>query len=292
MDATTNDTTLLPMDTTKDATLLPIHTNIQAKLTSFYDMQQISNLLFYGPTGSGKRTLLKHFLLKIYNKDIEHMKQLIMYVNCSQGKGIKFVREQLKFFAKTQINPNIGHFFKSVVLLNVDKLTIDAQSALRRCIELFNHSTRFFIISDNKNNIMKPILSRFCEMYVPLPEIKGVETNLYQPPFYPRNALLENMKKRRQEWLKKELKHVCADNVIATSSKLYEKAYCGLDIIRLLEDYPKYLSDKLTDSYRYELLFAFYLAKKEIMHEKLLLFFLLHFIFVSSNSPLENMLCM
>lgn len=273
-------------------TFLPIHTNIQEKLTYFYEMHQIPNLLFYGPTGSGKRTLLKHFLSKIYNKDIEHMKQLIMYVNCSQGKGIKFVREQLKFFAKTQINPNIGHSFKSVVLLNVDKLTIDAQSALRRCIELFNHSTRFFIISDNKNNIMKPILSRFCEMYVPLPEIKGVEKNLYQRPFYDRNVLLETMKKRRHEWLKNELKHVCAENVLAISGKLYEKAYSGLDIIRLLEDPPKYLAEKVADAYRYELLFAFYLAKKEIMHEKLLLFFLLHFIFVSSISPLENMLCM
>ena len=273
-----------------ESELLPIHANIQDKLTSFYEMQQIPNLLFYGPTGSGKRTLLKHFLLKIYHQDTEHMKQLIMYVNCSQGKGIKFVREQLKFFAKTQINPNIGHLFKSVVLLNVDKLTIDAQSALRRCIELFNHSTRFFIISDNKNNIMKPILSRFCEMYVPLPEINGVETNLYQ--HHLRSPLLVSMKKRRQEWLKKELKHASAADLTALSTKLYEKAYSGLDIIHLIEENPKYMCDQVTDSHRHELLFVFYLAKKEIMNEKLLLFFLLHFLFVSSNSPLENMLCM
>jgi hypothetical protein len=32
-----------------------------------------------------------------------------MYVNCSHGKGIKFIREELKFFAKTHINSNGGN---------------------------------------------------------------------------------------------------------------------------------------------------------------------------------------
>jgi hypothetical protein len=137
---------------------------------------------------------------------------------------------------------------------------------------------------------MKPILSRFCEMYVPLPEIKGVETNLYQ--HHLRSPLLVSMKKRRQEWLKKELKHASAADLTTLSTKLYEKAYSGLDIIHLIEENPKYMCDQVPDSRRHELLFAFYLAKKEIMNEKLLLFFLLHFLFVSSNSPLENMLCM
>ena len=76
-----------------------------------------------------------------------------MIVNCAHGKGIKFIREDLKLFAKTNIHLNNGILFKSIVLLNADFLTIDAQSALRRCIELFSHTTRFFIIIENKNNI-------------------------------------------------------------------------------------------------------------------------------------------
>jgi DNA polymerase III delta prime subunit len=42
------------------------------------------------------------------------------------GKGIKFVREDLKNFAKSNINTSHG-IFKSVVLYNADYLTIDAQ---------------------------------------------------------------------------------------------------------------------------------------------------------------------
>ena len=42
--------------------------------------------------------------------------------------------------------------------MNADKLTIDAQSALRRLIELFSHTTRFFIIIEDKYKLLKPIL--------------------------------------------------------------------------------------------------------------------------------------
>ena len=96
--------------------------------------------------------------------DKETFEQQVMYVNCAYGKGIKFIRDELKFFAKTHINSNGGNIFKSIILLNADKLTLDAQSALRRCIELFSHNTRFFIIAEDKYNLMKPILSRFCEI--------------------------------------------------------------------------------------------------------------------------------
>ena len=89
-----------------------------------------------------------------------------MIINCSHGKGnIKFIRENLKHFANTIINKNDNYMFKSIILLNADKLTIDAQSALRRCIEIYNHSTRFFIIVDDKFKILKPILSRFSDIY-------------------------------------------------------------------------------------------------------------------------------
>jgi hypothetical protein len=51
--------------------------------------------------------------------------------------------------------------------LNAHHLTADAQSALRRCIEQFSYNTRFFIVVENKNKLLTPILSRFCDIYVP-----------------------------------------------------------------------------------------------------------------------------
>ena len=45
--------------------------------------------------------------------------------------------------------------------------TLNRESALRRCIEQFSLTTRFFIIVENKSRLLNPILSRFCEIFVP-----------------------------------------------------------------------------------------------------------------------------
>ena len=42
---------------------------------------------------------------------------------------------------------------------------MDAQSALRRCIEIYNNNSRFFIIVEDKSKLIKPIISRFSHIY-------------------------------------------------------------------------------------------------------------------------------
>ena len=271
--------------------MLNIHQNIKDKLDFFYSSHKIPNLLFHGTTGSGKRTIVSEFIHKIYDNDREKIKTFVMYVNCSHGKGIKFIRDELKFFAKTHINSNSGNTFKSIVLLNADKLTMDAQSALRRCIELFSHNTRFFIVAEDKYNLMKPILSRFCEIYVPEPVINGAIVNLYK---YNLNNLfnMKDVKTARLEALKKELlktinKKITIDKLMGLCSKLYEKGYSGLDIIQLLENH-KFLETSLSVEKRYELLIAFNRVRKEFRNEKLLILFILNFVFLSSELSLEN----
>jgi hypothetical protein len=271
--------------------MLNIHQNIKDKLDFFYSSHKIPNLLFHGTTGSGKRTIVNEFIHKIYDDDREKIKSFVMYVNCSHGKGIKFIRDELKFFAKTHINSNSGNTFKSIVLLNADKLTIDAQSALRRCIELFSHNTRFFIVAEDKYNLMKPILSRFCEIYVPEPVINGASVNLYK---YNLNNVfnMKDVKALRLETLKKDLlktmnKKITLDKLMALCSKLYEKGYSGLDIIQLLENH-KFLETSLSVEKRYEMLIAFNRVRKEFRNEKLLILFILNFVFLSSELSLEN----
>jgi replication factor C small subunit len=142
---------------------LKIHEEVKNKLKYFLCAGKIPNIIFHGSSGSGKRTIVNEFIDLIYKGDKRKINDLVMYVNCAHGKGIKFIREEVKFFAKTNIASN--NIFKSIVLLNADKLTMDAQSALRRCIELFSHNTRFFIIVEDKYKLLKPILSRFCDFY-------------------------------------------------------------------------------------------------------------------------------
>ena len=270
---------------------LNIHQNIKEKLNYFHEIHKIPNILFHGPTGSGKRSIVNEFIHKIYDNDREKIKSFVMYVNCSHGKGIKFIREELKFFAKTHINSNGGNNFKSIILLNADKLTMDAQSALRRCIELFSHNTRFFIVAEDKYNLMKPILSRFCEIYVPEPLVNGEPVNLYK---YNLNETfkMKDIKTQKSESLKKELiksvnKKIGIEELIILCTKLYEKSYSALDILSLLEN-QKFLDTTINTEKRYELLICFNRVRREFRNEKLLILFILNFIFLSSELSLEN----
>jgi DNA polymerase III delta prime subunit len=271
--------------------ILNIHQSIKEKLDYFQTIHKIPNIIFHGPSGSGKRTIVNEFIHNIYDNNREKIKSFVMYVNCSHGKGIKFIRDELKFFAKTHINSNGGNVFKSIILLNADKLTMDAQSALRRCIELFNHNTRFFIVAEDKYNLMKPILSRFCEIYVPEPILNGNKINLYK---YNLNEVfkMKEVKTQRLEWLKKELINLTSKNtditdLISLCKKLYEKGYSGLDILNLLEN-TRFLDTVIKVEKRYELLLCFNRVRKEFRNEKLLMLFILNFVFLSSELSLEN----
>jgi len=270
---------------------LNIHQNIEEKLDYFHKIHKIPNIIFHGPTGTGKCTIVNEFINKIYDNDREKIKSFVMYVNCSHGKGIKFIRDELKFFAKTHINSNNGNNFKSIVLSNADKLTIDAQSALRRCIELFSHNTRFFIIAEDKYNLMKPILSRFCEIYVAEPKINGENINLYK---YNLNEVfkMKSVKILKFDSLKKELvklvdKKILLTELIDLCVKFYEKGYSALDILHLLEN-TKFLDDVISLEKRYELLICFNRVRREFRNEKLLILFILNFLFLSSDLNLEN----
>jgi len=165
---------------------------------------------------------------------------------------------------------------------------MDAQSALRRCIELFSHNTRFFIIVEDKYKMLKPILSRFCEIYIPEPEHNGKLINLYKYNLE-QTFKMDTIKKQRLDWLKIELEKTMNNKITESSiltfvTKLYEKAYNGLDLIKLIEDGQINLSTER----QYELLIAFNKVRKEFRNEKLLLLFILNFTYLDSKMVLEN----
>jgi DNA polymerase III delta prime subunit len=261
-----------------------LHNNIYEKLTYFVNINKIPNIIFHGPSGCGKRTILNNFINMIYENKKNTIKQYVMFVNCAHGKGIKFIREELKFFAKTNIHNGI---FKTIVLSNADKLTIDGQSALRRCIELFSHNTRFFIIVEDKYKLLKPILSRFCEIYIPLPTINNEQVNLNK--YNSNNIILNNNNLKKEETIKTLILNILKNkinlsntNVLETSKILYEKGYSALDLLEQIEKL-----DELQDERKYLILLFINKIKKEFRSEKMLIMFILTFL-IRSDYNLEN----
>ena len=267
--------------TTNTIDIHDIHDEIIKKLDFFIEYNKIPHIVFHGPYGTGKRTILDYFIKKIYENNSKYIKDYVMYVDCAHGKGIRFFRDQLKFFAKTNIQNKMKKMFKSIILFNADKLTTDAQSALRRCIEKYSHNTRFFIIAENKKLLLNPILSRFCSIYIPTPKIKNNYTNFYDLQFDKYNKKDYNRKEAR---LKKYLKDHNYDTSLGAcinfSTFLYNKGYSCLDLIN-------YVSKNHNDILA---LMYFDKIRKQIRNEEILIFYVLYFTFMRKNIDLENIL--
>jgi hypothetical protein len=253
------------------------HEQINNKLQYFINTKKIPNIIFHGASQSGKRTLLNQFLQNIYQGDRNNMKTHIMTVECCHGKGIKFIREELKFFAKAHIQSNHGANFKSIVLLNADFLTIDAQSALRRCIELFSHNTRFFIVVENKERLLNPILSRFCEIFVYATSPKLLnqgdqDSSDSEPSGYE---------------MYQDIKHIhitLPETVIESAIRWCEHGFTAGDWVSCLK-YDAEMDQARTIWVQ----MYYYKIKPDFRCEKILVFYLLYFTFVSSKEDLVNM---
>ena len=264
---------------------LPVLPSVQKCLDSFYQSRKIPHLIFHGPSGSGKRTIVENFLSQIYGGDKAKMKSNIMWVNCAHGsgRGIKFIREELKFFAKSNIQFNCGVMFKTIVLLNADSLTTDAQSALRRCIELFSFNTRFFIIVENKDKLLNPILSRFCEIYVPERRRDDKVLNLHQHTIEQAFPLDEWKLEHQAAFceMMKGVDKMCHKDLVSLVGSLYNAGYSCLDLVEWFKSLKNYNGTP-------EVVLCFHRIKGEFRCEKLLMLYLLDFAFLRPNRGLEN----
>lgn len=192
--------------------------NAKEKLQYFYDKGQTPNLIIHGGSGGGKMTLVRWFVNMLYQDHKEHMVDYVMYVNCAFAKGIKFIRENLKYFAKTNIH--LSGMFKIIVLNNADQLTCDAQSALRRCIEQFSFNTRFIMVTTEKCKLLKPIISRFAEIYVPAHENFHVQTVEKAFPY-------DLTRQQEMEEILSSTK-----SLVEKVDLLYDRAFSALDVAK------------------------------------------------------------
>lgn len=201
--------------------------SVHTRLSHFLQTMNIPHILFHGPCcGDIKSKIIIDFIQKIYRTP-EKIRSNTLFVDCAHAKGIKYIREELKTFAMTNIQMSAGSL-KIIVMSNADQLTIDAQSALRRCIEVYSNNTRFFVQVDDKHTLLKPILSRFCELYVPPPNPADykytVKHNNYLMSLQDVDVLLDaKLSISKTE----DLHHLCHE--------LYEEGISCMDILKFME---------------------------------------------------------
>ena len=141
--------------------------NIKKSISKYLDQNDIQNLIFYGPAGTGKTTLAK---LCVQNLDCDHL-----YINASDERGIETIRDKVQSFA------SVASFkpLKVVILDEADFLTIQAQASLRNIIETFSRTTRFIMTCNFVERIIDPLQSRCQVLKIVPPTKKDVAKHLH-----------------------------------------------------------------------------------------------------------------
>ncbi|KAL8426990.1 hypothetical protein Efla_004002 [Eimeria flavescens] len=183
---------------------LDCHENLTPLLRSLAASESPPHLLFYGPSGAGKKTRALAFLRELFGDEVDKVRVETFVEKESNAEAtvcqsschvilschefgfrdraivqaiIKSLVESApqaalaaSFFSKATKQKK----FKVVVLQDADVLTEGAQHALRRSLETHVGSLKFVLIVSNLTRITGPLKSRCLGIRVPLPATNEV----------------------------------------------------------------------------------------------------------------------
>ncbi|CAM9108858.1 unnamed protein product [Ectocarpus fasciculatus] len=175
---------------------LSLHPTVTRKLQALAKSDEIPHLMFYGPTGAGKKTRVMALLREIYGAGAEKVKlehrslktpsnKTIdittlgsnYHIECNPsdaGNNDRFVvQEVIKEIASHGVlqagSTQASKGFKVVVLTEADRLSKQAQASLRRTMEKYSSICRIILICDTPSKIIDPVRSRCLGIRVPAP---------------------------------------------------------------------------------------------------------------------------
>ena len=118
---------------------------------------QLPHLLFYGPPGSGKTSMILALARELYGDD--HYRRYIIEINGSSERGIDTIRNNVVNFIQARADK-----VKLVILDEADALTGEAQGALKSVMEKYHKYSRFCLICNDVNKISAALQSRCVRM--------------------------------------------------------------------------------------------------------------------------------
>lgn len=169
------------------------HSKEMAILENMAKDKSIPHIIFAGPEGCGKKTLIRFLLEMIYGPDVNKLVDSTFIVNGSGNTSTDVIVKRSEFHII--IEPNNTNFdryvirdvvkeyakkpascmftsnrkFKIVVINNLDNLPYYAQTALRRTIEQYSSTCRFIMWCNSLSKVIDPLKSRCYCFKVPAP---------------------------------------------------------------------------------------------------------------------------
>jgi len=125
----------------------------------FIESGNIPNLLLNGEPGGGKTSAVIA-LAKEYLGDL--FADYCMDLNASDERGIDVVRSKIKIFSQRK---SCCNKYKIIILDESDNMTNPAQLALKRIMDQYDDTTRFFFTCNSIENIISSIQSKCKIMY-------------------------------------------------------------------------------------------------------------------------------
>ncbi|KAG8898128.1 Replication factor C (RF-C) subunit [Tulasnella sp. 403] len=181
---------------------LHYHTELSQRLKALASSGDFPHMLFYGPSGAGKKTRIACTLRQLFGPGCEKLKiDQRVFVTPSKRKldinvvqsnyhieitpsdvGIHdrvIIQEILKEIASTQqVDLSARQRFKVVIINEADSLTRDAQAALRRTMEKYMSNMRLVLCANSTSKLIAPIKSRCLLVRVAAPDPAEMETVL------------------------------------------------------------------------------------------------------------------
>ena len=149
-----------------------------------------------------------------------------------------------------------------------------------RCIELFSYNTRFFIIVENKHKLLVPILSRFCEIYVPEQMENDNLINLHNK-FLKTNYNFENYSSCREYVFLKmkniDLNNIAQAEIIEFINDFYEKGISCIDLMEWISSY------NFTNLLKSSIKLYYEKIKLDYRSEQLLMFTIFNFLLYNKD---------
>jgi len=177
----------------RELSKLDYHIDQAEQLKNLAEQGDFPHLMFYGPSGAGKKTRIMCLLRELYGNGVEKLRsENITFTTPSNRKidimtiGSNYhievnpsdagiydrvvVVDLIKQIAQThQIDQNGQREFKVIILSEVDGLTKDAQHALRRTMEKYVSTCRILLCVTSTSRIIPAIKSRCLGIRVPAP---------------------------------------------------------------------------------------------------------------------------
>jgi DNA polymerase III delta prime subunit len=119
--------------------------------------RETTNLLFYGPPGTGKTSTILALCAELF-EDTSSMKKCVLEIDASSERDATSIKQKIKMFCKKSANDSSE--YKFIILDEADTLSSDAQSSLRRCMEIYSYNTRFCFLCNYVTRIIPPLQSR------------------------------------------------------------------------------------------------------------------------------------